>query len=115
MITNTILALALMYGSYRLQKYLESKKVNIQHEAEMAEERNKQVFYFRERLYKEFDASVNDCMPKYQDMTSSKKPLIASIWVDVDKLVSLKNEVGIKSECCSGVNLSEDMYFTRPN
>lgn len=115
MITNTILAFALMYGSYRLQKYLESKKVNVQHEAEMAEERNKQVFYFRERIYKEFNTYIIECMPVYKDMATSKKPLTASNWVDVDKLVLLKNEIGDKQECLLGVNLNEDFYFTIPN
>lgn len=115
MITNTILALALMYGSYRLQKYLESKKIDPDHEIKMAEERNKQVFYFRERIYKEFDALIMECMPNYQDMALSKKPLIASNWVDVDKLVLLKNEIGNEQECLSGIKLNHDFYFTRPN
>lgn len=62
---------------------------NREHEILMQIQRNEQVKYFRMRLLNEFDAGIIKCMPTYHEMLESDKPLIASEWVEIDKLVNL--------------------------
>jgi hypothetical protein len=57
------------------------------HELRMKQERNKQVFYFRERLRYKFGEGAY--MPDYQAMLNSDKPLVAKEWINVDELINL--------------------------
>lgn len=59
------------------------------HELEMKQERNKQLYAFRIRLLHEFGSDITEAMPEHRQMLDSDKPLVASEWVDVDKLVNL--------------------------
>lgn len=59
------------------------------HALEMKLERNKQLYAFRMRLLHEFGSDITEAMPEHRQMLDSDKPLVASEWVDVDKLVNL--------------------------
>jgi len=59
------------------------------HELKMKQERNKQLYAFRMRLIHEFGNDITEVMPEHRQMLDSDKPLVASEWVDVDKLVNL--------------------------
>jgi len=112
---QVFLVLVVVYGSYKLQKSnvkdVTSKK---KHEIMMAEERNKQVYYFRERMHREFGSVISNCMASYHDMYASNLPLTARNWIEVDKLTSI-NETGVKNDCALGINIPESIYFTRCN
>lgn len=73
-------------------KYSSLKKqrsINEIHRIEMLQQRNEQVIYFRVRLLKRLHVDVISCMPPYEQMLYSDKPLEAKYWVDVDKLINL--------------------------
>jgi len=65
-----------------------------EHRLKMELERIEQVYHFRMRMMYVFGANwsidnVADFMPSYEEMVKSDKPLVASEWVNVDKLVNL--------------------------
>lgn len=76
--------LILNYSSFKKQR-----AINEIHRIEMLQQRNHQVSYFRIRLLNRFNVGVITCMPSYDEMLYSDKPLEAKEWVDVDKLINL--------------------------
>jgi len=71
-----------------------SRKTKRQHLIKMELERIEQVYHFRMRMMYVFGANwsidnIADFMPSYEEMVKSDKPLVASEWVNVDKLVNL--------------------------
>lgn len=60
----------------------------------MLHERNKQTYLFRQNMSYRFGLNVYECMPSYNAMANSNKPLTAAEWIDVDKLTSFNYEVG---------------------
>lgn len=55
----------------------------------MLQERNSQTYYFRDRLINEFGADIVKCMPIYNEMLYSDRPLVAKEWVNIDKILNL--------------------------
>lgn len=82
------------------------------HRIKIQEERNKQVYAFRIRMINRFAANIDGCMPSYDDMLKSNKPLTAAKWVDVDKLTN-RQEVGCELDFSPYVPV--DVVFINPN
>jgi len=79
---------------HQLLKRKNDKLAKRKHELDMELERIEQVYHFRMRMMYVFGANwsidnVADFMPSYEAMVKSDKPLVASEWVNVDKLVNL--------------------------
>ena len=88
MTTEAIIILSTIFISYIAMQIYSGILSKRNHRLKMQLERNKQVYAFRMRLIHEMP-NVWNAMPDYETMLRSDKPLIASEWVNVDKLVNL--------------------------
>jgi len=92
-ITIILSAISLSFWFYSANRTYARYKAKY-HSLRMQEERNKQVYAFRIRMINQFAANINGCMPSYDDMLKSNKPLTAANWVDVDRLLGNDREMG---------------------
>lgn len=87
MMNFILAAIGLIYIGYSVYSISNNKHLREMHKIDMQIERNKQVFHFRMRMMNMFHVDAIRCMPSYEEMLYSDKPLTARDFFNVDELI----------------------------